>query len=135
MQTPDSAPAKKGKPLFTKEETPKATSALFDSPDSDSEDMFKKVVTGDLFGKDDGLFGTRKAVTAPPALLKKTETIDIFNDDGDDLEDVFSAKKLPPKSDLIKKSLFDDDLDDDDIFGAGSSKIAHTTMTGSFRFV
>lgn len=111
---------KKGKPLFTKE----TSKSLFDSPDSDSDDMFKvdklKVVTGDLFAKDDGLFGTRK----PP--LKKSDTIDIFND-GDDVEDIFSGRKLPPKSDIIKKSLFDDDLDDeDDIFGAGSVK----TTTG-----
>lgn len=101
--------------------------SLFDSPDSDSDDMFRaepkrtdkaKVVTGDLFAKDDGLFGTRK-----PA-LRKSDTIDIFND-GDDMEDIFSAKKLPPKSDIIKKSLFDDDLDDeDDIFGSGSAKVA-----------
>lgn len=57
--------------------------------------------------------------------MKKSETIDIFND-GDDMEEVFSAKKLPPpKSNLIKKSLFDDDLDDeDDIFGSGPSSMA-----------
>lgn len=97
---------------------PKKVSLFDSSPESDSDDMFKtdkaKVVTGDLFAKDDGLFGTRKAP------VKKTDTIDIFNDDGDDM---FSSKKLPPKSDIMKKSLFDDDdLDDEeDIFGAASS--------------
>lgn len=125
VATPVNVTTKKGKPLFTKE----ASKSLFDSPDSDSDDMFKdksKVVTGDLFAKDDGLFGTRK----PP--LKKSDTIDIFND-GDDMDgDIFSVKKLPPKSDLIKKSLFDDDLDDeDDIFGSSSVK----TTTGQCFFV
>lgn len=124
MTTTPVTSVKKGKPLFTKEDK---KASLFDSPDSDSDDMFNtdktKIVTGDLFAKDDGLFGTRK----PP--LKKSDTIDIFND-GDDMEEIFSAKKLPPKSDIIKKSLFDDDLDDeDDIFG---SSFVKTATTGAY---
>lgn len=122
----DTGSGKKGRSLFSDdtESVQKKKVSLFDSsPESDSDDMFKtdktKVVTADLFAKDDGLFGTRKA---PPA--KKADTIDIFNDDGDDM---FSSKKLPPKSDIMKKSLFDDDdLDDEeDIFGAASSSKAN----------
>lgn len=72
------------------------------------------MVTANLFDDDDGLFGSRKPTAKAPADYKP----DLFEDAE---EDIFSAVKLPPKSNLIKKSLFDDDPDEDDIFGEGTS--------------
>ncbi|KAF5286996.1 hypothetical protein FQA39_LY16110 [Lamprigera yunnana] len=50
--------------------------------------------------------------------------INLF-DEAEEFDDIFSSKKLPPKSNILSRSLFDnefDDEDDDDIFGEASFK-------------
>lgn len=139
---------KKGKPLFVNEEEKSDVGIgkknadkmgfLFDSPESDKDDLWKthavkkedsqaskkplksKVVTGDLFADDDGLFGSRKPLTNVDNSASSNFKSDIFDDD-EDGDDIFSTKKLKPKTDLMKKSLFDDDEDEGDIFGASST--------------
>lgn len=112
---------------------PEKQSSLFGSrqfdDDDDGDDLFRsaseskpvsKVVTGSLFEDDDGLFGSRKPAVKTDNFASPEFESDLFADD--DSPDIFSSKKLPPKSNLLKKSLFDDDLEDeDDIFAESTS--------------
>lgn len=120
--------------------------SLFDSPDTDDdEDIFKtkestnlakkpvaKVVTENLFDDDDGLFGSRKPALKTDNFASPELKSDIFDDDADD---IFSSKKLPPRSDMIKKSLFDDDAEDDDIFGGSSATPAFSELIIEIYFI